>query len=75
MHARWEYAVERGTPALVTHAMPDTSYPILRRLGFEEVCTIRGSRTSCERCASGVSDAGSCQAQFGVAIAQSPHRS
>ena len=24
-----------------THAMPDTSYPILRRLGFDEVCTIR----------------------------------
>ncbi len=41
VHARWEYAVERGTPALVTHAKPDTSYPILRRLGFEEVCTIR----------------------------------
>jgi hypothetical protein len=38
---RWEYAVARGTPALVTHAVPDTSYPILRRLGFEEVCTIR----------------------------------
>jgi Acetyltransferase (GNAT) family len=41
VHARWEYAVERGTPALVTHAKPDTSYPILRRLGFDEVCTIR----------------------------------
>ena len=41
VHARWEYAVARGTPALVTHAVPDTSYPILRRLGFEEVCTIR----------------------------------
>ena len=41
VHARWEYAVRRGTPALVTHARPDTSYPILRRLGFEEVCTIR----------------------------------
>ena len=41
VHARWEYAVERGTPALITHAIPDTSYPILRRLGFEEVCTIR----------------------------------
>lgn len=41
VHARWEYAVERGTPALVTHAMPKTSYPILRRLGFDEVCTIR----------------------------------
>jgi hypothetical protein len=41
VHARWQYAVGRGTPALVTHAKPDTSYPILRRLGFEEVCTIR----------------------------------
>jgi hypothetical protein len=41
VRARWQYAVEQGTPALVTHAKPDTSYPILRRLGFEEVCTIR----------------------------------
>ena len=41
VHARWEYAVARGTPALVTHAKPDTSYPILRRLGFEEAGTIR----------------------------------
>ena len=41
VHARWEYAVARGTAALVTHAVPDTSYPILRRLGFQEVCTLR----------------------------------
>jgi len=41
VHARWEFAVTRGTPALVTHAVPDTSYPILRRVGFQEVCTIR----------------------------------
>ena len=41
VHARWEYAVARGTPALVTHAVPDTSYPILRRVGFEEISTIR----------------------------------
>jgi hypothetical protein len=41
VYARWEYAVARGTPALVTHAVPDSSYPILRRLGFEEMCTIR----------------------------------
>lgn len=41
VRARWEYAVERGTPALVAHAAPDTSYPILRRLGFQDVCTIR----------------------------------
>lgn len=41
VRARWDDAVARGTPALVTEAMPDTSYPILKRLGFEEVCTIR----------------------------------
>jgi hypothetical protein len=41
VRARWDYAVERGTPALVTDAIVDTSYPILRRLGFAEVCTIR----------------------------------
>ena len=41
VRARWDYAVARGTPALATHAVPDTSYPILRRLGFEDVCTIR----------------------------------
>jgi len=41
VRARWEYAVARGTPSLVTHAVPDTSYPILRRLGFQQVCTIR----------------------------------
>ena len=41
VRARWDYAVERGTPALVTEALVDTSYPILQRLGFTEVCTIR----------------------------------
>jgi hypothetical protein len=41
VRARWDYAVERGTPALVTEALVDTSYPILQRLGFAEVCTIR----------------------------------
>ncbi len=41
VRARWDDAVERGTPALVTEAMPDTSYPILKRLGFVDVCTIR----------------------------------
>jgi hypothetical protein len=35
---RWEVAVDRGTPALVTQSVPDTSYPILKRLGFEDVC-------------------------------------
>lgn len=41
VRARWDDAVERGTPALVTQANPETSYPILRRLGFEEVCEVR----------------------------------
>jgi hypothetical protein len=41
VRARWDYATSLGTPALATHAVPETSYPILRRLGFEEVCRIR----------------------------------
>ena len=41
VRARWDDAVARNTPALVTEALPDTSYPILKRLGFEDVCTIR----------------------------------
>jgi len=41
VRARWDDAVERDTPALVTEALPDTSYPILKRLGFVDVCTIR----------------------------------
>ena len=41
VRARWEDAVAHGTPALVTEAMPDTSYPILKRVGFVDVCTIR----------------------------------
>jgi predicted N-acetyltransferase YhbS len=41
VRARWDYAVERGTPALVTEALVDTSYPILQRLGFVDVATIR----------------------------------
>jgi hypothetical protein len=40
VRARWDDAVARGTPALVTEALPDTSYPILKRCGFEDVCTI-----------------------------------
>jgi predicted N-acetyltransferase YhbS len=40
VRARWDYAVERGTPALVTQADPATSYPILKRLGFEDVCEL-----------------------------------
>jgi RimJ/RimL family protein N-acetyltransferase len=41
VRARWDDAVARGTPCLVTEALPDTSYPILKRVGFEEVATIR----------------------------------
>jgi predicted N-acetyltransferase YhbS len=41
VRARWDDAVVRGTPALVTQANPETSYPILRRLGFEDICEIR----------------------------------
>jgi hypothetical protein len=41
VRARWDDAVARGTPALVTEALRDTSYPILKRLGFTDVCTIR----------------------------------
>lgn len=37
--ARWEDAVARGTPLLVTQASP-MSFPILTRLGFREVCRI-----------------------------------
>jgi predicted N-acetyltransferase YhbS len=40
VRARWELAVRRGTPALVTQAHPSTSYPILQRLGFQDVCDI-----------------------------------
>jgi hypothetical protein len=40
VRARWDYAVARSTPALVTQAQPTTSYPILLHVGFEEVCTI-----------------------------------
>ena len=39
--ARWRYGVERGTPALTVHAISTTSSPILRRIGFREVCTMR----------------------------------
>ena len=38
--ARWEDAVARGTPVLVTQAGA-LSRPILARLGFREVCAIR----------------------------------
>ena len=39
VQARWNDAVARGTPALVTHAGA-MSRPILRRLGFEELAEI-----------------------------------
>jgi len=38
--ARWQDAVARGTPVLVTQAGP-MSRPILAQLGFREVCEIR----------------------------------
>ena len=38
--ARWDDAVARGTPLLVTQASP-MSHRILERLGFREVCRIR----------------------------------
>lgn len=41
VRARWEDAVQRQTPALVTEALEDTSYPILTRLGFVDVGTTR----------------------------------
>jgi hypothetical protein len=41
VRARWDDAVDRGTPALITEARPDTSYPILKRVGFVDVCTIQ----------------------------------
>jgi GNAT superfamily N-acetyltransferase len=39
--ARWDDAVARGTPGMIVEAMPDTSYPVLKRIGFEEVCIVR----------------------------------
>ncbi len=41
VRARWDDAVQRGTPALVTEALEDTSYPILTGLGFVSVGTTR----------------------------------
>lgn len=40
VRARWEEGARRGTPILVTQANA-MSRPILRRLGFQEVATIR----------------------------------
>lgn len=41
VRARWDEAVARGTPALVVQADPRTSVPILRSLGFVDVCPMR----------------------------------
>jgi hypothetical protein len=41
VRARWEDAVQRQTPALVTEALADTSYPILAGFGFVDVGTTR----------------------------------
>lgn len=40
VHARWDEAVERGTPRLIVGAGP-MSAPILQRLGFERIGAIR----------------------------------
>jgi hypothetical protein len=40
VRARWDAAVERGTPALAVQA-GTMSAPILPRLGFEKVCSFR----------------------------------
>ena len=40
VRARWDEAVRRGTPAFVTQG-GTMSGPILRRLGFEDVCLVR----------------------------------
>jgi hypothetical protein len=40
VRARWDDAVARGRPALVVHANPATSAPILKRLGFRTVCAL-----------------------------------
>jgi hypothetical protein len=43
VRARWDAAVERGTPALAVQA-GTMSAPILPRLGFEKVCSFRRLR-------------------------------
>lgn len=39
VRARWDDAVERGSPALIVHA-GSMSRPILERLGFETICEL-----------------------------------
>jgi GNAT superfamily N-acetyltransferase len=41
VHARWDAAVERGRPALISFTVPETSYPILKRLGFVDAGRMR----------------------------------
>lgn len=41
VRARWEDAVERGHPALISYTVPETSYPILTRLGFLDAGRMR----------------------------------
>jgi len=40
VQARWEDAVERGVPWMTTLARP-SSYPILKKMGFQDVCDVR----------------------------------
>jgi hypothetical protein len=40
VHARWQAAVERGTPRLIVSAGPEST-PILVRLGFERMGTVK----------------------------------
>ena len=40
VHARWQAAVERGTPRLTVSAGPEST-PILTRLGFERIGTVK----------------------------------
>jgi len=48
VRARWDDAAARGTPALVVQAGAQ-SEPILRRLGFEQVCRFRRLHDDLER--------------------------
>jgi GNAT superfamily N-acetyltransferase len=41
VRARWDDAVRLGAGALIVHAMVDTSYPILERLGFRPIGRMR----------------------------------
>lgn len=73
VRARWDAAVARGTPALVVAAMPDTSYPILRRLGFEDVCELRRleDQPASSRIRAAARASASSSKRYGVAFATS----